>query len=145
MKYNCHYILDSCTVIYQRIFMTFFLNKTDCPTDITQKSCVRRLGWVRMIGFMKRNCFRKGIYNWWVAGVRERTWHGAARNYLVVFCVWWGTGGIKNRNLFSLQNQIYLLKKSFKWQAVVLLMGVYFPPLQTKKTCFLLYDYDCGY
>ena len=54
---HCH--IYSC----KRLFMAFFLNKTGCPTDITEKSCVRRLGWVRMIGLMKKvkrkrwNCF----------------------------------------------------------------------------------------
>lgn len=56
VKYNFHYILDSFIA-----FMTFFLNKTGCPTDITQKRCVRRLGWVRMIGFMKKVKRKGGI------------------------------------------------------------------------------------
>lgn len=115
VKYNCHYILDSCIVIYT-VVSDFswhsFSTKQVVLQTLRKKSCVRRLGWVRMIGFMKKvkrkrwNCFWNGIYNWWVAGVRERTWHRVTRNYLVVYCVWRGTGGLKNRNPFFLQNQI---------------------------------------
>ena len=39
VKYNFHYILDSFIA-----FMTFFLNKTGCPTDITQKKLCKEIG-----------------------------------------------------------------------------------------------------
>ena len=39
VKYNFHYILDSFIA-----FMTFFLNKTGCPTDSTQKKLCKEIG-----------------------------------------------------------------------------------------------------
>ena len=39
VKYNFHYILDSCIA-----FMTFFLNKTGCPTHIAEKKLCKEIG-----------------------------------------------------------------------------------------------------
>ena len=44
MKYNCHYISDSCIVIYTVVSDFSWHSFSGCPTDITQKKLCKEIG-----------------------------------------------------------------------------------------------------
>lgn len=44
VKYNCHYISDSCIVIYTVVSDFSWHSFSGCPTDITQKKLCKEIG-----------------------------------------------------------------------------------------------------